>query len=770
MPSSPSAYIRAAPPLGVGGSGFGHWGPGPGPMPGGPPPLGYQSMMYHPDYTVPGDGPMQYGTPAPAPATDPAWLTPELPLLPARNTQTSGARSSTARKKTARLSLSVAGAGDGTEEENDMFLDLDPSSVGGDKENGNGMAVKKQLLLPRPPPEKQPLPGKRPRGRPRKRPLGQDKGVLKPEGVKKTAAITTPPKPKTSVAPTSASVKQNKTGRQSTPTNTQNSTSPPSKDTAALERGRRSPSLYLSVSDGEQKHAEKPRNQTLCVEIAAGKLPDARAFRLLTPELSEQDSQPCLEADVTRAESEEALESGQPTTAAILTANDRAASVGTGYRDAAGEVFSRNFVDPAYAFSDDEEPAVSRLSARKPKKTDTPKRVPKAVAAVLSLALAEPSSGRAASPTLSVGLDTGAVDTANDLPEPPEHQQASTQKQTSKSQPQETPARQSLEPRTTSSGFLRQPQKNEIPETSPNVQLTVTPSVSTHQPRLYPEIQASDPPLPEDQDAAQPNSRVREPSPTLTDPNSRPEPSPSLTQQTQPQPPTPNPHTPVKTPTRGRPKGSRTTSTAQTKTNPKPTTAPSTTTKTTTAKKRKSGILSLLQTTTTTTDGLNPDDDTDDDDLSFLTPAKPIPTTTVRSTPAQHHVRLGLYTGPRSGAGGLFGSPSESTTSVATTTKRRRKSGGVSASGGSALGRKASVRKNGLADGGLSTGTPQTPSSRIRHWPAHLREARPGPVRAPGGDGGGDGDGDLVQTPGGTMRRCGEGGFRCEREFCFSCL
>jgi hypothetical protein len=31
-------------------------------------------------------------------------------------------------------------------------------------------------------------------------------------------------------------------------------------------------------------------------------------------------------------------------------------------------------------------------------------------------------------------------------------------------------------------------------------------------------------------------------------------------------------------------------------------------------------------------------------------------------------------------------------------------------------------------------------------------------------------DPDLVRTPGGSMRRCGEGGFRCERDFCFTCL
>jgi len=40
----------------------------------------------------------------------------------------------------------------------------------------------------------------------------------------------------------------------------------------------------------------------------------------------------------------------------------------------------------------------------------------------------------------------------------------------------------------------------------------------------------------------------------------------------------------------------------------------------------------------------------------------------------------------------------------------------------------------------------------------------------PAGGGGGLGDDLVVQTPGGTVRRCGEDGFRCERDFCFGCL
>jgi hypothetical protein len=31
-------------------------------------------------------------------------------------------------------------------------------------------------------------------------------------------------------------------------------------------------------------------------------------------------------------------------------------------------------------------------------------------------------------------------------------------------------------------------------------------------------------------------------------------------------------------------------------------------------------------------------------------------------------------------------------------------------------------------------------------------------------------DGDVHRTPGGTLRRCGEDGFKCERDFCFACL
>lgn len=36
-------------------------------------------------------------------------------------------------------------------------------------------------------------------------------------------------------------------------------------------------------------------------------------------------------------------------------------------------------------------------------------------------------------------------------------------------------------------------------------------------------------------------------------------------------------------------------------------------------------------------------------------------------------------------------------------------------------------------------------------------------------NGGGGGDGELIQTPGGAWRRCGESGYKCGRGFCFMC-
>lgn len=149
-----------------------------------------------------------------------------------------------------------------------------------------------------------------------------------------------------------------------------------------------------------------------------------------------------------------------------------------------------------------------------------------------------------------------------------------------------------------------------------------------------------------------------------------------------------------------------------------------------TSARKKTGVLSLLP-ASTRNNNHNKDegmDDEEEDELSLLTPLRPTTaTTTIRSTPAGHHVRLGLLAPRSDSAEPGRGTPSSPSG------RRRKLLAATSRRGAAAWGNEG----------------PATPSaSRLL-----LLEGS-----------------ELVQTPGGTMRRCGEGGFRCEREFCFSCL
>jgi hypothetical protein len=148
-------------------------------------------------------------------------------------------------------------------------------------------------------------------------------------------------------------------------------------------------------------------------------------------------------------------------------------------------------------------------------------------------------------------------------------------------------------------------------------------------------------------------------------------------------------------------------------------------TTTATTKKKRQSILSLIS------------DDDDQDDELIITPrpsrsaagpaATPIPIA-IRSSPAAHHVRLSLVAASSS-SGSL---------------RKKRKS--------------------------VSTPTMSTPA-RKGGVPGSTARGSPHPMaRGTGVEGDGGEEGELVQTPGGTMRRCGEDGFVCGKPFCFACL
>ncbi|KAH6845293.1 hypothetical protein B0I37DRAFT_447203 [Chaetomium sp. MPI-CAGE-AT-0009] len=721
---------------------------------------------------------------------------------------------------------------------------------GGGKEQAGGLAIKQKVLLPRPPPEK--IPAKR-RGRPpgtgrtnaekvpakrRGRPPGTGrtnaekvKGLEKNQKPAKLAAgrknlekkrldskPTTEPTRSSKGAPdagldaqvedhgaivipalakilephVSGTPVRNGATNQGTTRDSAKPSEPvtpsPSPPVADPELHWENPSVYINVSNGEKKLVLKPQNQTLRVEITVTERFDTRAFRILGPEPNESDSPSHREAVLDESNLQVGPTDSRPQDTCPPRRENKS-------QTASAEAFSRNLVDPAYAFSDDDEPTLPRERPQRkpsrPKPTKTPdfghgalREISQNVGSRAATPAGKPvgdeatrvvgstAAVRAQSPTHSLSLDnamdhgkggslnspergpiprqpvlvTGPEKVGNEKSSPsegtykrrmsrrksmleanphlvvePDPRKPPTsselnssfetpraapsptnrQRRLGKVQLQETPARATHRAVIRGRSSLKPPMRQEIPETSPSAQPAVSPP-TTDGPAQILEVLDSDPPFSsEEQIHALSDQLIRAPSPTLTDPSSKPQPSPSLPKQ--PQPP-PTPHTPVKAPNRRRSK-STTTATATTK----PTTA--------TKKKKTTGILSLLPTTTAATAS------DEEDELSILSPAKP--STTTRATPAGHHVRLGLL------APGLTNSASAS----------RLKSAVLAGSPtAAARGRR---RKSAAAAAG-----PWTPSSSA----ARLLEA------------------ELVQTPGGTMRRCGEGGFRCEREFCFSCL
>ncbi|KAL1882185.1 hypothetical protein Daus18300_000671 [Diaporthe australafricana] len=138
----------------------------------------------------------------------------------------------------------------------------------------------------------------------------------------------------------------------------------------------------------------------------------------------------------------------------------------------------------------------------------------------------------------------------------------------------------------------------------------------------------------------------------------------------------------------------------------------------------KSGLISLLS-----------DDEDDQDEISF---------NLADFTPSGHHRIVALR-------------PHHYQTATASTTKKRR--------GGSLLFGPASTSKANRhsTPGSDSKGRKNRRRSTNSLARSVIKVRRESP-RAPSPAG------SVVQTPGGTKRRCGEDGFRCERDFCFVCI
>lgn len=918
----------------------GGW-PAPAPLLGGPPRL---STMLYPAQMPFGGFPMQYGVPAPAPATDPTWSAPELPspfwgngFRPREN------GIPVVKKKKARMSL-AATPEHGADDEDDILLG---SSTSQDKEN-QGVVMKKKLLLPRPVREKQsakkkkPLPvggsnrtpdgpkaGKNPSSKttPAEK-LSSERGCTssKPDAAHPSANPTTgnhasetsvgtnraPPRPSSAgtdaptchstsagenqkskarrpseVVPGTADQESSQKNRVSAfPSQQQGtggsrqasngaksravtrSTSRPAtqagtgtSNLAGLETATgktapvksrqpnqlhpvpdhpqpEEPDIYLDLSRPEVKFTRKPQNQILRVEIAAKTPSDVRSFRILTPEPSDADSPRPRETDITEHRSEEVP--------AIPEAMNTGSSEPDGNLDAENgcqvptapiEVFSRNVVDPAYAFSDEDEPTLPRRKARNANKVDKAGRdaasgAPCNVAmrgrpqeaAESLLNMDDSTSLRAELPSASAQLDDDVGLQAGGLGEKSAENRDASQalnvvgdgadgggryrsvdppkrrisRRVSILDPEESSIiRRELESSSTATveetelgteitlsskgepSSSSEAQQNTPTRAAPNPLASLEESRQQESLELPSEIQRTNsPPLggelstrpPEIPDSGPPVSSAdvdRASSPTLTDPSSRrrtTEPASASKQLSA-------SSIPPSTPT----KKSRHRALSKTSHRQPSSSTPATTTST--LKRQRSSILSLVS-----------DDDEDGVDELAITPhshsrhsrqtpgrlssssssfaTTPIP---FRTSPAAHHVRLALL---HPSARATATPPGASTSSINKRKKRNHSEGArPSASSSSAVSTLtrgvlvSSATKAAKAAAAATAATAgdfngmSTPSGR-----------RSGASRGDGGIGAAEEMGELVQTPGGTMRRCGEGGFRCGRDFCFVCL
>ncbi|GAB1311047.1 hypothetical protein MFIFM68171_01257 [Madurella fahalii] len=830
---------------------FGRGWPAPAPLLGGHPRF---SATMIPGQMQFGSFPMQYGAPAPASATDPAWSAPELPSpSPFLGNGVVCGETGTPLLKKARMSL-AASLEHGGDEEDEILLKLSTASQNGEK--NERVVIRKKLLLPRSPagqlsakkkkrpsittpkrchnaatqgkgqstrktPEEKPL-SKRNRATPESgrthlgaspTRLGRDSQIpardidpqLGPIPAEKDG-LTDP------IASSSGSTNHSRNqvkGKQGLITSAteamrQGSSQDSETETNEVAAVSSRPSnqaipvsdtsqpeeldVYLDLSWPEGKFTRKPRNQILRVELAARTPADIRSFQVLTPEMSNADSprSPEIYIPEERRLEEAPIVSEAKDTSPHEPNRKLSPEVGGQARVAPVEVFSRNVVDPAYSFSDEDEPTLPSRKAQKPiKVTRARHQSPEAICQSMDAEvighggellpgepLPDPDYSApvgAGSPTLSAQLDDNVGSHVNDLGEPstegrdapqalssvaegasdgttsapgnpqktrkpkgkflhepgesvilqqdselspttvPLGTNSETEEPSSskrKRSPSNEAQQQGTRTRTASESSLTESKRYEGPQAPSDGQEVHNISPARRSRARVLEIPDSDPPI-------SAGDLDRAPSPTLTDPSFKAQAAESTSIPKQPATSSKPPSTPVKkTTNRRRSKPSQP---------PPSTSAPPTAG---TKQKQRRGVLSLV-----------PDDGDDGDDegadelsitprstYSLLRPPPDASATLLpfRTSPAAHHVRVSLLRTPSG--------------------RKRR-----NAAGGRALG----------------DTSPLSSSSKEK-----VRSGTAG--RGEGGEG--EGEGELVQTPRGTMRRCGEGEFRCGRDFCFVCL
>ncbi|KAK3990331.1 hypothetical protein QBC44DRAFT_325501 [Cladorrhinum sp. PSN332] len=795
-----------------------------GGWPGMAPTMGYPPMipntMFLPQ--MPYGAPV-HGAPLPMPTMDPTWQTPELSLQMPYGAPTSMSMVDstwqapelpesafgpmeppvTPKRKKARQSTVTAIAEDGTDMDDILANDTpsaDPAQV---QEKPEDSWVRKTVLLPRPAPEADP--GKRKRApksksgktdasQPKRRagrhlskkdastPVGQDQNLRKPNAEVQTDGQ------EPSLAELTPSGINNRMPIHDTSSHSQE------KDSNVVKSKRQGKSLpvrprpgretpiknigsdtYIDLSYPDTKTSKKPQNQSLRVEIVSKGSIDAASFRAITPEpvttVSDPQEAPLTE-ECSAVPTESTVENETTSSSDIYKAaiSDKRQGI---LSSPPVEVFAKNFIDTEYGFSDEDEPLPKR---RQPKNdpgpvneemVNTPQpnvESAKKTADSATTGRQEPLKG-AGIPASMGEIGRGPTNSPPsrqnqaELDEAPNNVELSSPKTMLPSSdtrkrrrprrismrggasigrvleipdsdpdgyisPQEDlyeaiamrpsspalPVEEFVEFRRPASPTLSSKEDDELVTDVANADLDHSPTVVTAQESTKTHHRAPSPILSSHSAEQDSTLALKAAAIEITSSPSK-RPRTARRKKSSPSTPLKTPHQPIR---RAQPRPS----TSKSKT---PTAAM------TASAKRKNNILSLLSDS--------------EDELSMMTPIPHNMTPTIRSSPASHHVRLfSSFPIPVSVSkpsalkrDALLNSASKAAASKTPgTRKSKRREKGIS---GSASGK----RSSGM---GIIPGTPS--KSFV--------------------------DDLTVQTPSGTVRRCGEDGFRCERDFCFGCL
>ncbi|KAK0733571.1 hypothetical protein B0T26DRAFT_669972 [Lasiosphaeria miniovina] len=475
------------------------------------------------------------------------------------------------------------------------------------------------------------------------------------------------------------------------------------------------PDVYIGHSELSIKSATKPRNQCLRVEIVAKRASEYALFRAITPEATPETT---LEMayptpqNVGEDESETGHIHASPAKARMPTPESESQSEGV-----AVEVFSRNVLDPAYTFSDEEEPALPkskncRRFDRKPNTVIRAHQNNPAPGTVSPAPRGETSNRKKERRSTNHKIITHTPPSGPDVV--PEVAIACAQYTAGHRDADPSSSRDCLEHYVLldkEPAIIHQDDDNGQQQQDPVPSLPTTPGHPEAAATVAEKIQSSKPVA---QKSDKENAKRQEAAPaTPVNPNK--------TQR----------HTTVSSNTRPAPSS------------------------------RHTGLLSLLS-------------DDDEDELS-LGPENFTPSgsrckhrhNNLYSSPSEQHARVRLALAASAASSSTIKKRKLTLKKGLLLSSHSKKTGAAGPMSSPSSLRSTLARFSATGRGPMSSSL-TTAALAFRGSGADLavRQRRGRSVETTSEPMGSE----LVQTPGGSMRRCGEGGFRCDRDFCFACL